>query len=446
MKTKNLRLLQDWGDFKAGDLLQIDEKHADELIEAKTAELYDPEAEKKAAADAAKAKADADAATVKLINDTVAATVKQIGKDDKKGIHIPAGEGVTQDAADKDPKRGFKNAGEFYEFVKDAATNPRIVAEKAVTGINEGLDADGGYLIPPEFSDQLITLMTETGQVMSRTRQLPMTSNALSIPVLVETARTVGNRQGGVRGYKVAEGGQATASKPQFGRVNLKLSKQEVYIPVTDEMLSDSPITMGALLPQLAANELGFQCDDAIINGAGNMEPLGVMNAACTVSVDKETGQTAATITTENILKMWARMHARSKSNAVWFINQDATPQLYSMYVGLGMAGITTFMPPGGVSGAPYATLMGRPVIEIEQCATLGTVGDIILADMTQYFVGQKSTGIEAASSIHIRFDYGETVFRFVLRMDGQPGWLSALTPANGTATQSPFVTLATRS
>ena len=42
-------------------------------------------------------------------------------------------------------------------------------------------------------------------------------------------------------------------------------------------------------------------------------------------------------------------------------------------------------MPPGGLSGQPYGTLLGRPVIPIEQCSTLGTVGDIILADLKQF-------------------------------------------------------------
>jgi hypothetical protein len=48
--------------------------------------------------------------------------------------------------------------------------------------------------------------------------------------------------------------------------------------------------------------------------------------------------------------------------------------------------------------------------------------------------------------SIHLRFDYNETAFRFLFAMDGQP-WLNApLTPFHGTNTLSPFVALATRS
>ena len=75
---------------------------------------------------------------------------------------------------------------------------------------------------------------------------------------------------------------------------------------------------------------------------------------------------------------------------------------------------------------------------------TLGTQGDIGLADFSQYLIGDKG-GIKVATSIHLRFDYDETAFRFVLRYDGQPWWLSALTPRRGTSTLSPFVVLAVR-
>ena len=93
----------------------------------------------------------------------------------------------------------------------------------------------------------------------------------------------------------------------------------------------------------------------------------------------------------------------------------------------------------------PYNTLMGRPVIAIEQCPTLGTVGDIIAADLSQY-LGITKGGLQSASSMHVRFLYDEMTFRFVLRVDGQPLWSSALTPFKGSDTQGPFVVLATRS
>ena len=83
-------------------------------------------------------------------------------------------------------------------------------------------------------------------------------------------------------------------------------------------------------------------------------------------------------------------------------------------------------------------------MIPLEHADTVGTVGDIVLADLSQYLMIDKEN-IESAVSIHVRFIYDESTFRFVYRVDGAPWWNSALTPFKGTNTQSPFVALATR-
>ncbi len=122
----------------------------------------------------------------------------------------------------------------------------------------------------------------------------------------------------------------------------------------------------------------------------------------------------------------------------------DIEPQLFTMSLTVGSGGVPVYMPAGGVSGTPYSTLFGRPVIPLEQCQTLGTPGDIILADFSQYLLIDKG-GINAASSIHVRFLYDENVFRFIYRVDGQPIWNQPVTPFKGSSTKSPFVALAAR-
>jgi HK97 family phage major capsid protein len=143
---------------------------------------------------------------------------------------------------------------------------------------------------------------------------------------------------------------------------------------------------------------------------------------------------------------MYSRIFAQSRPNAVWLINQNVEPQLFTMSLAVGTGGVPVYMPAGGLSGAPYGTLFGRPVIPIEQCATLGTVGDIIFADLNGYILAEKG-GLQSDMSIHVRFIYDEQVFRFVMRLDGQPVRATALTPYKGGAsyTQSHFVALETR-
>jgi HK97 family phage major capsid protein len=103
------------------------------------------------------------------------------------------------------------------------------------------------------------------------------------------------------------------------------------------------------------------------------------------------------------------------------------------------------FVPQGGASGQPYNALFGRPVVVIEQASVLGTVGDVVLADMSRYLIGQKG-GLQSAQSIHVQFTTDQSVFRFVLRIDMAPELATAITPAQGSTTESCFVTLETRS
>jgi len=320
------------------------------------------------------------------------------------------------------------------------------VRGKAGAGVNEAIDSEGGFLVPPQFSSELLKKVHETGAIVSRARSMPMGSSQLVIPTINETSRADGSRAGGVRGYWTSEGGSLTGSQPKFGQVTLNANKLTVLTYLTSEVIEDSAVSIEPLVSELMVEETRFKLENAFINGTGAGQPLGLLNAPATVSVSKETNQTATTIVFENVIKMWARMFARSRATAVWFINQNVEPQLLQMYVGTGTAGQPVYMPPGGISGAPYGTLFGRPVIPVEYCASLGTVGDIILADMQAYLYGQRRNE-RLETSMHVRFTTDEQAIRLTLRADGQPWWNAPLTPFKGTSdTQSPFVTLATRS
>jgi len=103
-------------------------------------------------------------------------------------------------------------------------------------------------------------------------------------------------------------------------------------------------------------------------------------------------------------------------ASSVWVANPAVLPQLCTMALSVGTGGVAVYMPANGAAGKPYDTLFGRPIIWNEQCSALGTVGDILLCDWSQYLVGQKSgaeAGVQFDTSIHLKFDYDQTAFRF---------------------------------
>ncbi len=344
--------------------------------------------------------------------------------------------------------KGFKTFGEQLMAVKRAETDrevdPRL---KAPTGLSEGVPADGGFLVQTDFATTLLEKVYADSGILSRVKRIPISANAnsLKIPAVAETSRADGSRQGGILAYWAGEAGTKTPSQASFAQVALELKKLVGLCYVTDELLQDAS-ALESWISMAFTREFDFKITDAIVNGDGAAKPLGILNAPCTYAITAETGQSAATILAENIIKMWAARFGPNSGSYVWLINQNIEPQLFTMSLAVGTGGIPIYMPAGGLSGNPYSILMGKPVIPCEQCATLGTAGDIILADLSQYIMIDKGS-MQSASSIHVKFTTDETAFRFVFRCDGQPWWASYLTPYKGsTSYQSPFVTIASRS
>jgi HK97 family phage major capsid protein len=199
-----------------------------------------------------------------------------------------------------------------------------------------------------------------------------------------------------------------------------------------------------SLINELFPMEFNFKVDDEMINGSGAGQCLGILKSGCLVTVDKEAGQEADSIYAENVEKMFARMYAAGLPKSVWHINQDCWPQIFQLHHVIGTGGVPMYIGPGALLNAPFGTLLGRPIEPIEQAATVGDLGDITLCDWSQYGLVEKG-GLQSASSIHVKFVEGETAFRFTLRINGRPIWATALTPYQGSATQSPFVALAAR-
>jgi len=349
-----------------------------------------------------------------------------------------------------DPRAGFKNLGDFALAVKDACQPGKrpddrlLISHKAASGMGESFGSDGGFLVPPEFAQKMLERVYASTNLLGMTDSYTVGGNALTFPRNTESSRANGSRWGGVRAYWREEGDQGTGTKPAFGRLQLNLHKLFVLIHASDELLSDAQgLALEQYLLRVASEEINFVVGDAIVNGSGAGQPLGILNSPCLVSVAKETSQTAATVNAQNIANMWARLWAPCRTNAAWLLNQDVEAQLHTMTVGSGSAATLAYLPPGGLSTKPYATLLGRPVLPVEWCPTLGTVGDILLVDLKHYVTIHK--GIDTQMSIHLRFDYDESTFRFIFRVDGQPWWSAPLTPYKSSATQSCFVALQTR-
>lgn len=364
---------------------------------------------------------------------------------------IPEPTPVTTPRNDAAP---FKNLVDFlgtvrqaaYQKEKGQAVDPRLhQVEAAITGASETVGQDGGFLVQKDLRNDLLDSMFAQSNLASRTNrfQVGPNANGIKFNVVDETSRATGSRWGGVQVYWTAEGGQKTASKPKVRPLEMQLQKLAGLLVATDELLQDS--TAYSQFARTAfSEEMAFAVDDAIIRGTGVGMPLGIINSGAIVSTAAEGGQAVDSFVAENVWNMYSRLPARSLASAEWFVNSALIPQLAQLQLAIGTGGVPLFIPAGGISQAPFGTLLGRPINFIEQASAPGDVGDVILADLGEYLLIEKG-GIEEASSIHVYFDTDQTAFRWVWRVNGQPRWAAPITPYKGSPTISPFVTLAAR-
>lgn len=340
-------------------------------------------------------------------------------------------------------KWGFRSPGEFIVAVfrasaRGASPDPRLIANAPTTYGQEGVGADGGFAVPPDFRATIIKKVAGEESLLSMTDQQTTSSNNITFPV--DETEPWGTS--GVRVYWESEGGQKTQSKPRLAESTVKANKLIALVPMTDELLDDAP-AMTSWLNTKVPEHIDYAVNAAIIRGSGVGQPLGILNSAGLLTVAAESGQAADTLRFENIVNLYTRMPASSKRRAVWLMNEDNEAQLMKMqFPGTGTA-VPVYLPPGGLSAAPYGTLMGRPVIPMEAMSALGDVGDIVFADMSKYMTLVKG-GLKQDISIHLWFDYDITAFRFVLRVGGKPWFNSVITRANGLS-RSFFVTLGAR-
>jgi HK97 family phage major capsid protein len=313
-----------------------------------------------------------------------------------------------------------KLSPQMENFIQNVKAVARGEINSSLTkALSEGDDSAGGFLVPSEFSSEVLRYETENSVVRPRARVWNMTRDRWSAPKLDQNTTTDSTKTGsehfaGIQFYYPGESGLKEESQPRFGRITLVAKKLIGLTSATDELLEDSAVNLANYLVSLFGEGLGYLEDYKFLRGTGVGEPLGVINTTGITVVGRNT---STSIVLEDVLRLDENLPAWADRNAVYLTTKAGISQLRL----IGNTNTTTKIQiqESLRSGEP-ATLLGRPVIVTDKLPALGSTGDILLGDFSKYYIGDRG-GIQVASSIHDRFRYDETVFRLVKRHDGQP-------------------------
>lgn len=327
-----------------------------------------------------------------------------------------------------------------------------VNATKAISGLSEFSDPDGGNLVPSVARVDLWRQMLDL-------RALPFAwvpkegtaANAWSRPAAKADQAAEGRF--GFQTELVAEGAPFSKKKVQLRVVTQKLSKRALYIDISDELYEDAA-GIAARLAAAVAETFAHDISVDILAGAGAGRPLGITKSAACAQVAARGGQTAGTVDAGNLLDCWDALHADGRSRAVWFGSPTLEKKWYDATTGKidpGLAGLVRLADPAAAEsgGAPF-TILGRPYFGSEAMDTAGLTLTLIDPQALLY-VGKLPGGDPAAPaapasasapmvplgpdlavSMHVRFDEDINALRWTMRHDVRPLWDRPRTLASG--------------
>lgn len=309
----------------------------------------------------------------------------------------------------------------------------------ATKDLIEGSGTAGGYLVPTDQRSNLMDVDVGINPVVRPRADVIRTSRAsVTVPTLDQSDTPSADKyldyEGGVQAYWTEEAGSKTETEPDFNQLELKVHKLAGYTQASDELVSDSTPAIAGVLTNLFGRAIQRREDYAFLRGTGVGQPLGVLNCGCLITVERDDDNEIHLVDLANMLVNF--MPSSLYGNSVWVANITTLPQ----FIQLADASNQVIWIPNARDRLPL-TVFGMPIIFVDsRLPTLGTTGDLLLADFDWYYVLDNGQ-TEIQSSIHYAFTQDLTTWRFVHRVDGQCK-LRAPIYIDTTNQVSPFVAL----
>ena len=180
--------------------------------------------------------------------------------------------------------------------------------------LQEGVDADGGYLVPEEYDHRLIDILTEEN-IMRNLATKITTSGEHKINIAATKPAASWIEEGGALSW-----GEAT-----FDQILLDAHKLHVAIKVTEELLYDNAFGLENYIITQFGKALANAEEDAFLNGDGTGKPLGLFAAT-------GGGQIAGTLTaalkSDDMLDLVGKLKRPYRKNASFILNDQTLSAL----------------------------------------------------------------------------------------------------------------------
>lgn len=296
-----------------------------------------------------------------------------------------------------------KQAKDFVDFFKSVFQGD----QETIKQMSEGVDADGGYLVPTEFLPILIRIVENFGLVRQRATVIPMSRMEMEIPALAS----------GVTVYWIGENQPITTTQPGFGQVVLTAKKLAALVPSSSELLEDSAIPIANLLVTLIGEAMAEEEDRVgFVGDTGAADPFdGVLYDAGVTAVTMGAGDTSfLDLDADDLADMIATLTA-GQSNGAWFYMHRTIFNIIRKLKSTD--GHYIYSPPNGtdpatVWGYPYTLTDVMPGVAADAPDT----PFLIFGNLKHLYLGDRRRATVATSQ-HVGFANDQVYLRVIQRL-----------------------------
>jgi len=267
-------------------------------------------------------------------------------------------------------KAGFSQKQRFASLIKAVTKKDfKVLGELGCKGLIEGVDSQGGFLVPEEFASEVDRIKKNVGILRKLARRIPMTTDTMNMPVLGNTVAV----------QWVEEATEGTESVPTFKNVKLMTRTALGLAPVSNELLADANVDVVDFLMEIFAEALAEAEDFQGFNGVGT--PFtGILNHPGVNDVSAAATHTTVATMTLKDFRSAQSIKGTILSGAVWVFS----PSVWAAIQGIqeNSQSVVNFSNNGNILSGdvkdgtlePVGMLWDRPVYTSDQMPAVSDI------------------------------------------------------------------------
>jgi HK97 family phage major capsid protein len=284
--------------------------------------------------------------------------------------------------------------------------------------LNEGAGASGGFLVPPQYMQDLVELRRASAPLRDIVTVMQVNSTSLLVP----------QQTGASTVAWVAEDAPKPSSDATFGQITVNIFTVAGIAKVSNQMLEDSSPAVDQIMRNDLGKSLGIEEDRVMWNGTGTGQPLGILKTG-TITTTPASAQTAVSIYDDTLAAIgrfqgayfgnpeFIAMHPRT------YVKMLGAKDTANRFLGIGTVVAQGTMDvngaPTGMTGAVRNTLFGIPLLLDANIPTAQTVGGnsdrssiIVGAFKEAWLLERQGINIDVSSEAGTSFEQNQTWFR----------------------------------